>query len=144
MSMTDMPSTARRLGTVFLIAVLAMSFAVTPAAADHTDDHTTDDTSGADKNFLCQDGEATSSSEDLVNILQNLVGAFMVIGPVGGIIVALYATVAASAKPSDEGGDYQTLRRNSLLGGFSVPIGAYALQTLSGALLGFDISCIVP
>jgi len=70
----------------------------------------------------------------------------MVMGPVCGIIVFLFATVARSAQLSDDGnaGKYEKARRDAIVYGFSVPIMAYALEVLSGAILGMDIHCIVP
>jgi p-aminobenzoyl-glutamate transporter AbgT len=123
----------RKAVPVFLVlCVFLMAFSGQAAAAQ----------SGSD-NILCKDnGEAVPSSENLVTILADVVSVFMVFGPVAGVVVALYASVASSATPSDD--DKSDLRRNSLLAGFSVPIIAYGLEALAGNILNEPISCIIP
>ena len=83
--------------------------------------------------------------KDFVSVLRNFVGALMVMGPVCGIVMFLFATVARSAQFSNDGdGKYMKMRRDALVYGFSVPIAAYGLEVLAHAILGMEISCIVP
>jgi len=143
-------------GTAALIALIfLMSIGAAPAAAQFSDE----EKEGSPTDFLCkkydsygnvvyqgEPGYAEAEYEPIVYLLQNVVGVFMVVGPAGGVIVGLYATVAGVLQPGGDGdrGKYTKMRRNSLLLGFGVPISAYAFKLLGEAILPYNTGCIIP
>jgi len=126
-------SFAPHLLTAFLmIAVIGALFSA-PAAAQASD-------GGGTGDFLC--GE--NSDSGFVSVMQSLLTVLMAGGPVIGTVVAVAATVAASAKAADSGNDYYEVRRKALISGWSVPVIVYALDIMASGILGMDISCIIP
>lgn len=154
--MTPLPSKATRACAIALLALFLVSGLATPAVAQSSSDTSEED---SPMDFLCEKtdkygntiepGEPGYSQaeykHDVVKLLQNVIGVFMVAGPVGGTVVGLYATVAGVLQPGgDEGNNYTKVRRNSMLLGFGVPIFAVGYKVLSNAILPYDTGCIVP
>ena len=157
--MTDSGTRSRyaSIGVAALVAmILFVSIGSAPAAAQWGGDGGDEDRHPAE--FLCikydeydnevypgEPGYEDAEYEPIVYLLQNVIGVFMVIGPVAGVVVGLYATVAGVLSPGGEdGGNYTRMRRNSLLLGFGVPIAAYVYKLLGEAILPYNTGCIVP
>lgn len=119
-------------GSVVLLSVFVILTALSaPVAAQGT----------SNTDWLCDD----QGSQDFVNRIEAIIGVFMLMGPVLGVLVWMFATVSMTASLSDRGGtNYSQIRRDSILYGFSVPIAAWAFDLLAKVLFGFNISCVIP
>lgn len=94
-------------------------------------------------NFLCDgEGSAQPGADNAVGLIQNGVAVLLVLAPVAGIGIALYATFMGTVK--NESGEWNKYRRNALIGGFGIVLLAYVLQAAAGPLLGYDVGCIIP
>lgn len=90
-------------------------------------------------------GYESAEYHTAVYLIQSGIGILMVLGPVAGILVALYATTVGIVSSGGDGSpNYAKMRRNALVGGFLIPIAALGLQILSEAFFPYNIGCIVP
>ena len=119
--------TRTRLLTVLALVVVLLP-ALTGMAAAQAD---------TDTDFLCGDNEDSSFS----NTMSNLMTVFVVGGPVIGTLVAAYAQVAMAGQPN---GDWHQARKKALISGWGVPVLVYLTEILATAVIGIDLSCIVP
>jgi hypothetical protein len=138
-------------GILVILSLFLLTTLTNPVAAQESG-------TGSNMDFFCEKtdkygnvvepgepGYEQASYDTIVYLLQNVIGVFMVVGPIAGIVVGLYATVASVLIPGgDDGSNYTKTRRNSLLFGFGIPIFALMLKALSGAYLPYNVGCIVP
>lgn len=92
--------------------------------------------SSTSTSFLCGSGGTT-----FTDTISNVMTLFVVGGPVIGTLVAVYFQIALAGSPD---GGHEEDRNNALKYGWSVPLLVYVTDVISGAVLGIDLSCIIP